>query len=206
MITDIEDYFEKGCGRCPRFDTPECSARRWRQGLEDLRRICRDAGTRETVKWAHPCYTHAGRNIAIIGAFQGDFRLSFFDAALMTDPHGVLERQGENTRHPDMIRFRHVGQVNEMEPIIRSYLNEAMAYAADGLKAPKDSSQPDSPVELAEALGADPELAAAWEALTPGRRKSYIINLNGAKKSETRTVRILKFRDKIMSGKGAMER
>lgn len=80
MISGVEDFFTRGCGRCPRFDTPDCSTRRWTQGLLDLRSICLSAGLGETVKWGHPCYTHAGRNIAIIGAFLGDFRLSFFNS------------------------------------------------------------------------------------------------------------------------------
>ncbi|MCG8691958.1 MAG: DUF1801 domain-containing protein, partial [Minwuiales bacterium] len=138
MITDIEDYFSKGCGRCERFATPACSTRQWAQGLSDLRRICRDAGLDETVKWGHPCYMHAGRNIAIIGAFRGDFRLSFFNAALMKDPENILEKQGPNTRHPDMIRFTDSAQVPDSEPIILSYLNEAMSYAEKGIKPPKE--------------------------------------------------------------------
>lgn len=106
MITDIEDYFAKGCGRCPRFATAACSTKRWSKGLEELRRICLSAGLTETVKWGHPCYIHAGRNIAIIGAMKGDFRLTFFNAALMKDPKGMLETQGPNTRHPNMISFK----------------------------------------------------------------------------------------------------
>ena len=73
MITDIEDFFAKGCGRCERFATPACSANRWHDGLTRLRALCRSAGLVETVKWGHPCYMHAGRNIALIGALQGDF-------------------------------------------------------------------------------------------------------------------------------------
>lgn len=206
MITEIEDYFVKGCGRCARFDTPTCSTKLWAKGLADLRRICRDAGLEEGVKWGHPCYMYAGRNIAIIGAFQGDFRLSFFNAALMKDPDGILERQGPNTRHPDMIRFTDNAQVVEREGAIRSYLQEAMVYAEEGRKPPRDDSLADLPDELVEALDADPELAEAFHALTPGRQRSYVINLNGAKKRETRIARIARFRDKIIAGKGALER
>ena len=79
MITDAEDFFTKGCGRCARFATPDCSTRQWIRGLNQLRRICRDMGLEEVVKWAHPTYMHAGRNIAIFGAFRGDFRLSFMN-------------------------------------------------------------------------------------------------------------------------------
>lgn len=206
MISDIEDYFAKGCGRCERFATADCSTRQWAGGLRDLRRICRDAGLTETVKWGHPCYMHAGRNIAIIGALRGDFRLSFFDAALMKDPDGVLERQGPNTRHPDMIRFTANAQVGAMERAIQAYLKEAMGYAEAGIRPPKEPSDIAMPDELVDAMDADPELAEAFHALTPGRQKSYVINLNGAKKAETRIARIAKFRDRIIAGKGAMER
>lgn len=206
MITDIEAYFTDGCGRCKRFATEDCSTRLWAGGLADLRRICRDAGLEETVKWGHPCYMHGGRNVAIIGAFRGDFRLTFFNAALMTDPQGVLEKQGPNARHPDMFRFSDSGGVTGKEPVILSYLREAMDYAERGLNPPKDRDTPDWPPELVEALDADPELAEAFHALTPGRQKSYVINLNGAKKPETRTARIARFRDHIIAGKGAMER
>ncbi len=206
MITDIEDYFARGCGRCERFDTPDCSTRRWITGLEHLRSICRDVGLTETVKWAHPCYVHAGRNIAVIGALREDFRLSFFDAALLTDPEGVLERQGPNTRHADMIRFTAVDQVADREPVIRAYLAEAMGHADAGLRPPKEDVELELPAELVEAFVGDVELAEAFEALTPGRQRSYVINLNGAKKSETRVARIAKFRDTILAGKGATER
>ena len=80
MITDVEEYFALGCGRCPRFETPECSTQIWAEGLAELRRLCLAAGLEETAKWGHPCYMAAGRNIAIIGAFQQDFRLTFFNA------------------------------------------------------------------------------------------------------------------------------
>lgn len=206
MITDIEDYFAKGCGRCGRFDTQGCSTRVWQSGLARLRDICLAAGLAETVKWGHPCYMHAGRNIAIIGAFQSNFRLSFFDAALLEDPEGVLERQGPNTRHPDMIRFTSNDGPARMEPVIRAYLEEAKGHAEAGRKPPKDDAALALPDELVAALDADPTLAEAFHALTRGRQKSYVINLNGAKKPETRVNRIEKFRDRIIAGKGATER
>ena len=206
MITDIEDYFSKGCGRCDRFATPDCSTRIWRAGLDALRHICRDVGLQETVKWGHPCYMNADRNIAIIGALRGDFRLSFFDAALMTDPEGVLEHQGPNTRHADMIRFKANEDVARMEPVIRTYLAEAMSYAAAGIRPPADPQERDLPEELVAAMDADPELAEAFHTLTPGRRNSYVVNLNGAKTSSTRIARIAKFRERIIAGKGATER
>lgn len=206
MITEIEDYFAKGCGRCARFDTAECSARRWGAGVAALRQVCRAAGLEETVKWGHPCYVHAGRNVALIGALRGDFRLSFFEAGLMADPDGVLERQGPNTRHPDVIRITDVAQVAALAPVIRAYLAEAMGHAAAGRRAPRMAEEGDLPEELEEALETDPELALAFHALTPGRRRSYVINLTSAKGAETRRRRIAGFRGRILAGKGATER
>lgn len=206
MITDIEVYFARGCGRCARFGTPDCSTRTWADGLAALRRLCLEAGLEERVKWGHPCYVYAGRNIVIIGAFRGDFRLSFFNAALMRDPDGVLERPGPNTQHADMIRFTTNGAVGRLAPVIGAYLAEAKGYAEAGIKPPSATQELELPEELIAALDADPVLAEAFHALTPGRRKSYVLNLAGAKKPETRIARIEKFRDRILAGKGATER
>ena len=206
MITDPDDFFTKGCGRCDRFATPDCSTRPWIDGLNQLRRICQDMGLEETAKWAHPCYMHAGRNIAIFGAFRTDFRLSFMNAGLLNDTENVLEPQGPNSQTPGMIRFTAVGQVGEREAAIRAYLRQLMDHAEAGTKPPKASREIDMPDELAEALDADPEMGEAFQALTPGRQKSYMFNLNQAKQPATRMARIEKFRDKILAGKGAMER
>ncbi len=206
MITDIADYFTKGCGRCTRFDTPDCSTKVWNKGVRDLREICQNAGLTETVKWGHPCYMHAGRNIAIIGAFRNNFRLSFLNAALMKDPDGVLERQGENTAHPDMLRFIDNAQVNAQADLIRCYLAEAMDYAEKGIKPPPTENTREIPAELADALDADPQLAEAFAALTPGRQRGYFLHIASAKQSATRSARIEKCCDRIFAGKGFNER
>lgn len=206
MITDIEDYFSNGCGRCERYATPDCVTKQWGSGLNSLRQICRELELVETVKWAHPCYMYGDRNIVLIGAVRKDFRLIFFNAALLKDLEGVLERQGPNTRHPDMIRFTDNTQIAEMKSIIISYIKEAVGYAEAGIKPPKEQSDLDLPDELIEAMDSDPELAEAFHTLTPGRKRSYVINLNSAAKTETRCTRIAKFRNKILSGKGATER
>ncbi|MBS0332689.1 MAG: YdeI/OmpD-associated family protein [Proteobacteria bacterium] len=207
MITDPDDFFTKGCGRCARFATPDCSTRLWIDDLNRLRRICLDMGLEETVKWAHPCYMHAGRNIALVAAFRGDFRLSFMNAGLLDDADGVLEPQGPNSQAPGMIRFTALGQVAEKAPVIRAYLRQLMDHAEAGTEPPKPPPREiDMPAELTDALDADPDLAEAFHALTPGRRKSYLFALNQAKQPATRIARIEKFRDRILSGKGALER
>lgn len=206
MITNIEDYFTKGCDRCKRFNTPDCSTNIWNKGLLDLRQLCLDAGLEETVKWGHPCYTHSGRNIVIICAFRANFTLTFFNAALMKDPHALLQKQGSNAHNAGMFKFTNDEQIWAMAPIISAYLVEAIGYAKAGIKAPKQQTEVEMPEELIDALDADTELAEAFHALTPGRQRSYAFNLNGAKQSSTRFKRIEKFRAKIISGKGALER
>lgn len=206
MIEVIDDYFKKGCGRCDRFATADCSTRRFEEGLAELRRICLESGLEEKVKWGHPCYVHAGRNIVIFGAHRESFQLGFFHPALMKDPEGILSKQGPNTPHPDVVRFTDNAQVAKREPILRAYLAEAMSYAEAGMKPPKVEREIELPQELADALADDFELAEAFNNLTPGRQRSYVIHLNSAKKSETRIARIVKARDKILAGKGANER
>lgn len=206
MITEIEDYFAKGCGRCDRFATDACSTKRWAIGLAKLRDICRASGLVEEVKWGHPCYTHNGRNIAIMGAFLGDFRLTFFNAALMKDAEGILQRQGPNSQHADALRFTDNATVQSLKPVIAAYLNEAIGYADAGIKPVKTPQDFDLPDTLVEAMDTDPELAEAFHALTPGRQRSYLINLNGAKTAATQIARITKFRPRILAGKGALER
>jgi uncharacterized protein YdeI (YjbR/CyaY-like superfamily) len=206
MISHIEDFFARGCGRCERFDTPDCSTRKWHAGLEALRRICLESGLDERVKWGHPCYMYAGRNIAIFGAFRDDYRLTFFNPALMKDTGSVLEKQGPNTQHADCIRFLSNDTPASMERTIKAYLKEAMDYAEAGVVPKKEKRELEIPPELEDAMAADHELATAFGALTPGRQRSYVINLNTAKKTETRIARIARFRQKILDGKGASER
>lgn len=206
MITEIEDYFTQGCGRCARFATPDCSVHLWAGGLATLRRICREAGLEEVVKWGHPTYVHAGRNIAIFGAFRGDFRLTFFNAALLADPDGALEKQGPNTVTPDCLRFTDTAGPTQREPLIRSFLAQAMDHAERGTPPPRTADQRDLPEELVEALDADPELAEAFWGLTPGRRNSWAILIGGAKTAVTRAARVEKARPAILAGRGAHDR
>jgi uncharacterized protein YdeI (YjbR/CyaY-like superfamily) len=120
IITDIDDYFSTGCGRCEPFATPDRATRHWSSGLKDLRRIANESGLVERVKRGRSCYMNAGRNIAILGAYRNDFRLGFVDAAPMRDAGRVLERREPNTRHPVMRRFADNAQVAQKEPLILS--------------------------------------------------------------------------------------
>lgn len=203
MITEAAAFFQDGCGRCDRFATPDCSARLWRDGVLALRRLCLDAGLDEAVRWGHPCYRHAGRNLALIGAFREDFRLSFPDAALLTDPEGLLEKPGPNSQTPSMLRFTDAAQVAARTPAIAALLAEAKAKAEAGLKPARAPAEVELPEVLVAALDEDSELAEGFAALTPGRQRSYVIALASAKTEATQIKRIAKYRDKILAGKGA---
>ncbi len=206
MITDPNVYFADGCGRCDRFATPACSARLWAKGQADLRDLCLAAGLTETAKWGHPTYMFAGRNVVILGAFRGDFRMTFFNPSLMRDPSGALEKQGPNTRHPDMLCFRSNDEVATKSTLIAAYLAEAKGYAEAGILPNLPPREVDLPPELIEALDCDPELAEAFNALTPGRQKSWAFHLNTTQNPATRFARIAKARGKVLAGKGALER
>lgn len=206
MITDPDVFFRDGCGRCDRFATQDCSARFWAAGLAELRALCLGAGLSETAKWGHPTYMFAGRNIAIFGAHRSDIRLTFFNAALLRDPEGVLEKQGPNTQTPEMICFRSTTEVAEKAPVITAYLAEAMGYASVGVLPQKTPREVEMPPELIEALDFDPDLAEAFAALTPGRQKSWAFHLNTTQNPATRVARIARARGKILAGKGALER
>lgn len=206
MITDIETYFADGCGRCKRFASADCSARKYSKALALLRDICLELSLTECVKWGHPCYVHGARNIAILGAFRNDVRLTFFNGSLLKDPENILEKRGPNTQQSDILKFTDAAQIKQLTPVIRSYLQEAVTYAEAGIKPVKAAFDVTLPDELIDAMDADPELADAFERLTPGRQRSYVIHLASAKKSETRVARINSFRGKILAGKGANER
>lgn len=160
----------------------------------------------ETAKWGHPCYMHAGRNVAILGAFRGDVRLTFFNASLLKDAGGLLTRQGENTATPDCARFTDAAQIEPATPALRALIAQAMAHAEAGTKPAKPPQALDLPDELIETLDADPQLAEAFQALTPGRQKSHVLAVASAKASATRYARIAKLTPLIFAGKGVNDR
>jgi uncharacterized protein YdeI (YjbR/CyaY-like superfamily) len=206
MITEVDDYFTKGCGRCPRFDTGDCSTRLWAEGLAHLRRICLSVGLVEHVKWGHPCYMEGDRNVALINAFHDDFRLDFMNAALLKDPYKVLEKAGPNTQNASLMHFTSTAQMLAQEHIIVDYLKEAIGYARAGVKPVRMPATYDLPETLVDCLDEDPILSEAFFALTPGRQRSYVIHLNTTANPATQIARIAKARDKIIAGKGAQER
>ncbi|MEQ9186629.1 MAG: YdeI/OmpD-associated family protein [Cryomorphaceae bacterium] len=207
MNPEIDAYFVNGCGRCPLGGTPDCKAPKWNEEMKELRKIVLSCGLEEELKWSVPCYTLQGKNVAIISAFKAYASLSFFKGSLLKDKHGLLERPGEHTQAARFIRFESVGRIAALAPVLRTYIFEAIELEENGVKVPlNDSSDHAVPEELAEVLNENPVLRAAFDALTPGRRRGYLLHIAQAKQSSTRVARIEKCIPNILRGKGLQDR
>lgn len=189
-----------------RIDVFIDKARIWQDELAALRAILLDTDLTEAFKWRQPVYTFDGANVAILWAFKDNCGLGFFKGALLSDPENLLLTPGENTRAARKLPFTSVAQIRENEATIRAYVAEAIEIQKKGLKVDMPADDLAPPDELTEALAADPDLAQAFDALTPGRRRSWILHLAQAKKPETRIARIEKAAPKIQAGKGWNER
>jgi len=139
----------------------------------------------------------------MLGAFKENCVISFLKGSLMSNPEGLLIKQGENSQGGRIIRFTDTGQITAIIPSLRAYIQEAIMIEEQGLKVEyKTVTSDDYPAELVEKIASDPAFGAAWEALTPGRKKGYILHFNQTKNPATRMGRIEKCSPKIMQGKG----
>ncbi|RME22308.1 MAG: hypothetical protein D6798_16115 [Deltaproteobacteria bacterium] len=204
--TSADSYLQHGCGRCERFRTPQCKVHQWTEPLVALRALLLETELREEMKWGSPCYTLDGRNVVMLTAFQDFCCLAFFKGALLTDEDGLLDAPGANSRAVRQLRFTSAEQVHRRQGLVKRLLDEAIALERAGARVPVRESPEPVPVELEEVLDADPRLRAAFDALTPGRRRSFILYVSGAKQATTRTRRAQRCIPKILEGKGFHER
>ena len=187
----------------PAVDAYFETAESWQAELRALRRILLDLDLDEALKWRQPCYAAEGDNIAIIGGRKASCVVTFFRGALLTDPDGVLVAPGPNSRSGRLLSFTSVAEVHAAEPRIRAFVAESIAHRQAGTTIePVKLVAEDWPVELVQAFSDDPEMEAAFQALTPGRQRGFLLLFNGAKQSATRTRRILEARARIMLGMG----
>ncbi len=203
MNPKVDIYLASGCGRCPLGNTPDCKVHNWRAELETLRAIVIDCGLTEELKWGVPCYTFDGGNVLIVGAFKDYCALSFFKGTLLRDTKGLLASPGENSQAARMFRFTSVRQIVDLENDIRAYLREAIEIEKSGLKVQfKPISEHKIPEELQKRLDEDPAFSSAFNALTPGRQRGYLIYFSQPKQSKTREARIEKYMPQIFNGIG----
>ena len=181
-------------------------AKKWQNETEKLRTIALDCDLVEELKWGKPCFTYQKRNVAIIIPLKDACALSFFKGALLKDPKHILQKIGE-AQAGRWIKFTSPKEISALRATLRSYIYEAIKVEESGKKVPlKKASEYLVPEELQVRLNAAPELKAAFEALTPGRRKSYIFHVSGAKQAKTRATRAEKCVPMILSGRGFNER
>lgn len=187
----------------PKVDWYFNKAGQWQEEQEKLRGIALGTGLTEVLKWGCPCYRSQGKNVVLIHAFKDYCALLFPKGALLSDPHGLLVQQTENVQSARQLRFTSLREIKKLEPVIRAYIEEAADVERAGLKVPlKKTSQFKMPDEFREKLEAMPKLKAAFEALTPGRQRGYLLHFAQAKQAKTRTARVEKYIPHILAGKG----
>src|SRR5439155_8579927 len=187
----------------PEVDGYLRKAKKWRKEMEKLRRISLGCGLTEELKWGKPCYTFRKSNVVIIQGFKEFCALLFCKGALLNDPNGILKKFGWQAAR--RIPFTNVREIVEMEPILKAYIHEAIEAEKAGLRVTLKKNPEPIPEELQNKLDEIPALKAAFEALTPGRQRGYILYFSGAKQSKTGTSRIDKCMNEVLNGKGVNE-
>ncbi|SFS70554.1 YdeI family protein [Paenibacillus sp. BC26] len=179
------------------------SATKWREEYEELRNIVLDCELTEDFKWMHPCYTYQDKNVVIIHGFKEYCALLFHKGALLKDPQGILIQQTENVQAARQIRFTSVQQIVAMEATLKAYIREAIEVEKSGLEVTyKKNTEYTVPEEFQSKLDEVPALKTAFEALTPGRQRAYLLHFSEPKQSKTRVARVEKYTQHILSGKG----
>jgi uncharacterized protein YdeI (YjbR/CyaY-like superfamily) len=178
-------------------------AKNWRAEFEKLRAIILDCQLTEELKWGVPCYALQKRNIVLIHGFKEYCALLFFKGVLLKDPNNILVRQTENVQASRQIRFTDVRRIGEMEAVLRSYIQDAIEVEKAGLKVKlKSTTEFKMPEEFQNKLNDMPALKSAFDRLTPGRQRAYILHFSAPKQAKTRESRVNTCVQRILDGKG----
>lgn len=176
---------------------------KWQNEYKKLRSIALSCDLTEELKWGVPCYTFKKTNVVLIHGFKEYCAFLFHKGALLKDTEGILIQQTENVQSARQIRFTNLHEIEKMEAVLKAYIFEAIEVEKAGLSIElKKTSEFTMVDEFKEILYSDEELKKAFEALTPGRQRGYLLYFSQAKQSKTRKDRIDKYRDHILSGKG----
>src|SRR4030065_429376 len=187
----------------PKVDVYFSKAKKWQEELEKLRTIILDCQLTEELKWGVPCYTFQKSNIILIHVFKEYCALLFIKGALLNDAEGILIKQTENVQAARQIRFTNVREIVELETILKAYICEAIEVEKAGLKVNlKKTTEFIIPEEFQNKLNEIPALKTAFNALTPGRQRAYILYFSAPKQSKTRESRVEKCMQQILNGKG----
>jgi len=179
---------------------------RWQAEIAEMQRVLAGFAMKEECKWGKPTYTLDGKNIVILQGFKEYFALGFFQGALLKDPKKLLVQLGQ-THAGRVMKFTSAKEIAAKAATIKAYVREAIAVEKAGLRMkPKKTAEYPVPEELSERFRRDPRFKRAFEALTPGRQRSYLYHFAAAKQSATRASRIEKAMPAIFEGKGFLER
>ncbi len=202
MNPKIDQYLSKGCMRCPLGGTSNCKVHNWTEELKKLRSIVLECGLTEELKWGVPCYTFQNKNILIVSAFKDFCAISFFKGSLLSDTNNILTKPGDNSQAARYAKFTNLQEIVKMEAVLKRYVFEAIELEKAGLKVDFKKSPEPIPDELQKKLNEDILFKTAFEELTPGRKRGYIIYFSQPKQSKTRITRIEKCIPKILNGEG----
>ena len=181
-------------------------AKKWQQETDKLRKIAVGCGLTEALKWGKPCFSFQEKNVAIVIPLKESCAFSFFKGALLKDPKHILERIGEHTQAARWLKFTSFREIAALRTTLADYIYEAIALEESGKKVElKKASEYPIPEELQSRLDDNAALRAAFGALSPGRRKSYIFHISSAKQAKTRLARVEKCVPMILSGRGFNE-
>lgn len=224
-INSVAEYFDFGCGRCELGGTLECKVHTWAHTLAELRRLLQQCEVVECLKWSQPCYTANGKNIVLIAAFKGYCAVSFFQGHGLTGAHidisainpkylknnqlalnELLVQPGKNTQQGRLIKITSNDDITQLKPIIKGLVIEAIELAQNSLSVTKpEPPKLDIPQELQQCFDQQPDVKEAFNRLTPGRQRSYLLHIGAAKQSKTKVNRIQKCIPKIKDGLGFNE-
>jgi uncharacterized protein YdeI (YjbR/CyaY-like superfamily) len=205
MNKDVNNYFINGCDRCKLYATPQCKVHTWQAELHLLRSILQNTTLVETCKWGVPCYMHNGKNLLMLSAFKQYASISFFNGYELMAQHPILEPIGPNAQQGAQLRVTSIQQIKKCMPQINAAIDASIKLQNHLATKPKPvAAKPSLPLpeELIEVFTQDNQVKQAFEALTPGRQKGFLIHFNGAKQSTTRLSRINKCIPLILKGKG----
>ena len=187
----------------PRVDFFFTKAKQWREEFNKLRAIVLECQLTEELRWGKPCYTLDEANIVLMHGFKEYCALLFFKGALLKDPNGILIQQTENVQAARQIRFTDLGEIIKLESVLKAYVREAIEVEKAGLQVEyKETSEFKIPEEFQIKLKKIPALKKAFEGLTPGRQRAYLLHFSAPKQSKTRESRVEKCMQQILNGKG----
>ena len=190
-------------GRNPKVNFYFDKAEKWQDELEKLRTIVLSCGLTEELKWGCPCYTFEKSNIALLHTFKEYCAVLFFKGALLNDPEGIFVQQTKNVQSARQIRFANVHEIVAMEDTLKAYIHEAIEVEKAGLKVDlKETAEFTVAEEFQRKLSKSAALKTAFEALTPGRQRAYLLHFSAPKQSKTRAARVEKWTPQILNGRG----